>query len=434
MTDTRREQKAKADRPIDFDSYERVHVVLRLSYFGETYDGLTRQDSTSNTIEHHLIEAVQTLRLVPPLVPGGSPFPEKFSRCGRTDKGVSAFGNAVSLMLRGPKKGSPPGTEVEYARMLNRVLPPDIRIVAWAPVVDHFDARFSCTSRTYHYYFPPCRVQPANNAKRAMSAPRIRLDVAAMQRAANKFEGVHDFRNFCMMDLVAVRSFVRHIYTAKIFVLRHDGSEGPMVPGDAMADVYLCYLRIQGNAFLYHQIRCIMSVLFMVGSGLEVPEVVDTLLDVALTPSKPQYGLAAPEPLILWDCDFGSVAAPPTEGAIADSDDDEPQIAMRPPRVAAPPPVWRLEASASSQLVYEWRRRWEQSIMRSGITASMLHWLHQQESPSAAAEGAEETQIAHVPLMSRPRDASFEDKLAALKGSRKRRRDDNMGKGSRDDE
>lgn len=38
--------------------------------------------------------------------------------------------------------------------MLNRILPKDIRIVAWSPVKEDFSARFDCGSRTYKYWFP----------------------------------------------------------------------------------------------------------------------------------------------------------------------------------------------------------------------------------------------------------------------------------------
>lgn len=48
------------------------------------------------------------------------------------------------------------------------------------------------------------------------------------------------------------------------------------------------------------QIRCIAAVLLMVGRGLEPPSVVARLLDTASTPAKPQYNLAAEDPLLLY--------------------------------------------------------------------------------------------------------------------------------------
>lgn len=43
---------------------------------------------------------------------------------------------------------------IDYCFMLNRVLPREIRILAWAPVRSDFSARFDCNQRTYKYFFP----------------------------------------------------------------------------------------------------------------------------------------------------------------------------------------------------------------------------------------------------------------------------------------
>lgn len=44
--------------------------------------------------------------------------------------------------------------EIAYVGILNKVLPPEIRVIAWAPVSESISARFDCQKRTYHYYFP----------------------------------------------------------------------------------------------------------------------------------------------------------------------------------------------------------------------------------------------------------------------------------------
>lgn len=64
------------------------------------------------------------------------------------------------------------------------------------------------------------------------------------------------------------------------------------------------YLEIQANAFLWHQIRCIMAVLLLVGQGHEQPSIITELLDVAKNPCKPQYTPAIGLPLNLFHCDF----------------------------------------------------------------------------------------------------------------------------------
>lgn len=50
---------------------------------------------------------------------------------------------------KGGKRGGMMVREMDYCTLLNRVLPPEIRALAWAPVTDDFSARFSCSDRTY---------------------------------------------------------------------------------------------------------------------------------------------------------------------------------------------------------------------------------------------------------------------------------------------
>ena len=67
----------------------------------------------------------------------------------------------------------------------------------------------------------------------------------------------------------------------------------------------ICYFEIQGQAFLWHQIRCIASVLFMIGQKLEPPDVVLDLFDIEKNPGKPSYPFAVDLPLlVLHRCEY----------------------------------------------------------------------------------------------------------------------------------
>lgn len=54
------------------------------------------------------------------------------------------------------------------------------------------------------------------------------------------------------------------------------------------------YLNIEGNAFLWHQIRCIMGLLLLIGEGKETPDVITELLDVEKCPRSINYKHEAP--------------------------------------------------------------------------------------------------------------------------------------------
>lgn len=158
--------------------------------------------------------------------------------------------------------------EIRYTHILNRVLPPDIRILAWAPVEPSFSARFSCLERTYRYFFP-----------------RADLDVVAMDYAAQKYVGTHDFRNLCKMDVAnGVINFQRTILSAQVQLVGQSPGEGRW-----QEPFQLCQFEVTGQAFLYHQVRCMMAILFLIGQGMEKPEIIDELLNIEKNPQKPQY-------------------------------------------------------------------------------------------------------------------------------------------------
>ncbi|NWH70636.1 PUS3 synthase, partial [Piaya cayana] len=284
--------KKRQQRPFNFAAYGRRHVALKIAYLGWGYQGFASQENTDNTIEEKLFEALKKTRLV------DNRQTSNYHRCGRTDKGVSAFGQVISLDLRSnlsewkklnghevasESKGE--GEELRYTHILNRVLPADIRVLAWAPVEPDFSARFSCLKRTYRYFFPCAD-----------------LDVALMHTAAQRYVGTHDFRNLCKMDVAnGVVNFQRTILTASVTWAEAGRETGPQDP------FRLCQFEVTGQAFLYHQVRCMMAILFLIGQRMESPEIISELLDVEKNPRKPQYSMAVEFPLVLHDCEFENI-------------------------------------------------------------------------------------------------------------------------------
>jgi tRNA pseudouridine38/39 synthase len=254
-----------------------------------------------------------------------------YSKCGRTDRGVSAFGQVIGIRVRsnkplnGEKDFNPIKDEIRYTQVLNRLLPPDIRVLAWCPSPpSDFNARFSCRERRYRYFF----TNPAFNPTFGSSGMALSLtdsdtkrregwlDIKAMQDAAKRYEGLHDFRNLCKIDpSKQITDFRRRIYHSEIREIDPTQEPGAYVAGQGFSEFgeksSLCTSEpkvyqfiLHGSAFLWHQVRHMVAILFLVGQGLEKPDIVDRMLDTSTCPSKPWYEMADDAPLVLWDCIF----------------------------------------------------------------------------------------------------------------------------------
>jgi tRNA pseudouridine38-40 synthase len=176
---------------------------------------------------------------------------------GRTDKGVSARRQIVSITTRHPRKA---------IDALNFWLPDDLWCLDTAEVSDDFYPRYAVVSRTYRYYFP----YPA--------------DIAAMNEAAQRFVGQHDFTRFARME--EGRDPNRTVAGAGVFA----GPDGCPV------------FEVSAKSFLWHMVRGMAGFLALVGEGVAEPSATKELLQ------KPGYRVhpAPAEALIFWDaeCDL----------------------------------------------------------------------------------------------------------------------------------
>lgn len=274
----------------DFSRFKKRHVLLKLLYFGWNYQGYAGQDYNIKTIENELFKALEKSKLIESVATAN------YSKCGRTDKGVSAFSQVISIDLRtnltdGKGVFTPINytanhmkvseNEISYCHVINEILPEDIRILAWAPVDLNFNARYDCKSRTYKYYFI-----------------KKDLNIKIMEEASKYFIGKHDFRNFCKMDMRnIIVNYQREIIDISILPIFKSFKEG-----------YEIYeLTIKGYAFLWHQIRYMVFVLFLIGQCKETPEVIKELLNIDKYPRKPQFNLASDFPLILFETEYENI-------------------------------------------------------------------------------------------------------------------------------
>ena len=108
---------------------------------------------------------------------------------GRTDTGVHALANVVSVDVEG---GPPPE---RAAQALNTRLPDDVSVVSAEPAPPEFHARCSARSRSYRYRIFTRSTPSPFEQRRSWWITR-RLDAARLNESARLLLGEHDFRAF----------------------------------------------------------------------------------------------------------------------------------------------------------------------------------------------------------------------------------------------
>ncbi|KAH8355197.1 hypothetical protein KR093_008155 [Drosophila rubida] len=401
-TDDSSVSKRDKKRKFDWSSAHRRHVLLKVVYFGWDYQGFACQEDSNDTIGRlsYLFRALLRTCLIE------SRTSSNYHRCGRTDKEVSAFCQVISIDLRskfGPDAQLDPQTiasEIDYCTLLNRVLPKNIQCVSWMPLRSPvYSARFDCISRTYRYYFP-----------------KGDLDIEAMRFACQLLMRHADFRNFCKMDVHnGVTNYMRNLQHAEIKRCDDTASDS----GYAMY-----FLEITANAFLWHQIRCIMAVLLLVGQRHEQPSVIGELLDVVKNPCKPQYTPAIGLPLNLFNCDFRAHTTR-SANTVKDGDDDAESSALNNEQfesAANEPDLtnWIYSEENLQKLIANLQCEWTQFSIKCTMIRNVLTQLEQmlenQFKPQLVCDQVIMLQDAvkprqHQPLLQRKRCESLENRI-----------------------
>lgn len=220
-------------------------IKLTIEYVGTDFCGWQSQtngNSVQDAVEHAL----------------GKYFDCDFVRvyaAGRTDVGVHAKGQTVHFFA--DRDVNP----YKLCLGVNLALPGSVAVTSAEMVSDDFDARFSAVSKTYVYrvYVSPVR-RPLLDATHAQVYKM--LDVAAMQAAAKLLVGTHDFAAFQNTGS-NLKGTVRTINSFE--VTTH--------PDDVI------YFTVNGNAFLYNQVRIMCGLLVAVGSGRYDVTDVQNMLD-----------------------------------------------------------------------------------------------------------------------------------------------------------
>lgn len=236
-------------------------VQLRLHYDGSAFHGWQVQPGV-RTVQQELERALERLTTQP----------TRTAAAGRTDAGVHATGQVVSMDV--PAKWH----SDELRRALNAVLPDDVWVEAAADAPPDFHARFSATDRAYEYRLGIAETAASPFHRRVCWPMRDRIDPLLLGRAATLILGEHSFRAFAKagQEQLGDRCIV---YESKWW-------DWPPVG--------LAY-RVRANRFLHHMVRYLVGTMVDVARRRRPLEDITRLLDgervVETSPPAPPNGL-----------------------------------------------------------------------------------------------------------------------------------------------
>ena len=209
-----------------------MNYRMDIQYDGTRYGGWQKQKDTDNTIQGKLEKTLS--RILGETV--------EVSGSGRTDAGAHALGQVANFHCESNMPAS------EILQNLRRFLPEDIGIYSCKDCSDRFHARLNAKEKTYCYRIWNSD-KPCVFARRFVSVMPEKLDVGAMEKAAEYLCGEHDFSAFCG-NAKMKKSTVRFIRSVEI---RREGEE--------------LQLFFTGNGFLHNMVRILVGTLVEVGRG-----------------------------------------------------------------------------------------------------------------------------------------------------------------------
>jgi tRNA pseudouridine38-40 synthase len=214
-----------------------IHLKLTIAYDGTGLVGWQRQP-TGTSVQGLLEEALAPLEGGPVVVSGA----------GRTDAGVHARAQVASVTLH--RTISPRSVVLS----LNQRLPPAVRVVAAEEVGPDFHARFGTVAKSYEYRIWNSSVVTPFERLYVWQVAWPILDREAMNHAAARLVGTHDFAAFQGPDTER-HTTVRTIFSSRVYAPDARGCE-PLLVYD-----------VRGDGFLRHMVRAIVGTLVEVGAG-----------------------------------------------------------------------------------------------------------------------------------------------------------------------
>ena len=211
---------------------------IELSYDGTSYHGWQVQPN-GVSVQETLQQALSTLLRQDIEIVGA----------GRTDAGV----HASMMVAHFDFSGSVELDAIQLVYKLNKLLPHDIAVRRVYQVPDDMHARFSATSRTYHYYIHTRKSPFLRHYSCLVTFP---LDFDKMNEAANRLLEFEDFTSFSKVN-TDTKTNICHVTEAQWKEITPLEGQG----GGAWR------FTITANRFLRNMVRAIVGTLIEVGRG-----------------------------------------------------------------------------------------------------------------------------------------------------------------------
>lgn len=248
--------KVEGEHAEDEKKYPKKKVALLMAYSGKGYYGMQRNAGNTQfrTIEDDLVTALIKSGCIPENH-GDEMKKMSFQRCARTDKGVSAAGQVVSLKL---------WLIDDIIEKINEHLPPQIRVLGLKRVTQGFNSKNKCDARTYAYMLPTVAFSPKDYDTSNISA--FRLEPETLQRVNRLFalyKGTHNFHNFTSQKAPndpSAHRYIMEMSCAAPFI--NSGTE-------------FAVITVRGQSFMMHQIRKMIGLVIAVIKGYANEDVME---------------------------------------------------------------------------------------------------------------------------------------------------------------
>lgn len=247
-------------------------VALLMGFCGTGYQGM-QINPNAKTIEGDLFKALCEAGAVS-ADNADDQHKVQLQRAARTDKGVHAAGQAVSLkmIIEDP----------DIVAKVNQHLPEQIRAWGYVRVIRSFNAKTMCDSRIYEYLLPtytlmnssedqwdlaqqtaladgkvPETTKEEMEEKRKYRVPKEKLQY--VRDAFAKYTGTHDFRNFTINKGCTESNSKRYIHWFTV--------SDPMI----IDNTEWLSLKVKGQSFMLHQIRKMVGLVILMARAKDVP-------------------------------------------------------------------------------------------------------------------------------------------------------------------